>query len=174
MAYKVFVSYSTRNIHIAQWAIQALSRAGVTEVFVAEYSVEPGAVLDERILSEIRACDLFVLLWSGAARTSDWVPQEIGAARMANKTIVPIVLEANLPVPGFIGHVKYLRAFENWEGSFTALKQLVEGQSLGAAKRRKAGTILGLILGAVALFSSGDGGDKDSDDEAEDEEEDET
>ena len=149
MAYKVFVSYSTRNIHIAQWAIQALSRAGVTEVFVAEYSVEPGAVLDERILSEIRACDLFVLLWSGAARTSDWVPQEIGAARMANKTIVPIVLEANLPVPGFIGHVKYLRAFENWEGSFTALKQLVEGQSLGAAKRRKAGTILVLILGAV-------------------------
>lgn len=153
MPYKVFVSYSTNNIHIAQWALQSLSRLGVTEVFVAEYSMEPGTPLSERILAEIRDCDIFVLLWSGAARSSDWVPQEIGAARMANRLIVPVVLEANLPVPGFISTVKHLRAFEDWEGAFTRLKNFVDAQALEAAKRKQAAVVLGLILGAVALFS---------------------
>ncbi len=62
--------------------------------------------LDDHILAEIRDADLFILLWSGAARASDWVPQEIGAARMANKTIVPVVLEPNLSLPGFISDLR--------------------------------------------------------------------
>lgn len=154
MPYKVFVSYSTRNMQIAQWALQSLSQVGVTEVFVAEYSTEPGTSLSERILTEIRYCDMFVLLWSGAARSSDWVPQEIGAARMANRLIVPVVLEANLPVPGFVSDIKYLRAFEDWQGAFTTLKNLVDAQAMEAANRKKGAIILSLILGAAALFSS--------------------
>jgi hypothetical protein len=156
MAYKVFVSYSTANIHIAQWAVQSLSRPGVIEVFVAEYSVEPGAILDQRILAEIKACDLFVLLWSGAARDSDWVPQEIGAARMVNRLIVPIVLEKNLSVPGFISNVKHLRAYENWDDAFLRLRNLVEVQAGQAAQRQAAIAVVGLILGAIALFSVSD------------------
>jgi len=157
-AYRVFVSYSTSNIEIAKWSMQALSKRGVAEVFVAEYSLEPGAVLDERILAEIRACDLFVLLWSGAARQSDWVPQEIGAARMADKVIVPIVLEPNLPVPGFLSNVKHLRAYENWDGAFVALQDFVDDQATLAAQRQQAAVVLGLILGGIALFSLGDDG----------------
>jgi|ERR1022692_268925 hypothetical protein len=156
MAYKVFVSYSTANIHIAQWSIQALSRPGVIEVFVAEYSLQPGAILDQRILAEIRACDLFVLLWSGAARHSDWVPQEIGAARIVNKLIVPIVLEQNLPVPGFISNVKHLRAYENWDDAFLRLRNLVEVQAVQTIQRQRAIVVVGLIFGAIALFSSGE------------------
>ncbi len=157
MAYKVFVSYSTKNIHIAQWAIQALSQPGITEVFVAEYSVQAGSNLDEQILAEIRACDLFVLLWSGSARQSDWVPHEIGAARMANKATVPVVLERGVPVPGFISNIKYLRAYENWDGTFATLTSMVQTQALLAAQQKKALIVVGLILGAIALFSS-DGG----------------
>jgi hypothetical protein len=152
MPYKVFVSYSTKNIHIAQWALQSLTRLGKTEVFVAEYSMEPGTPLSERILAEIRDCDLFVLLWSGAARASDWVPQEIGAARMANRHIVPMVLEPNVPVPGFISNIKHLRAFEDWQGAFTTLKNFVDAQSTEAANRKQAVIVIGLILGAIALF----------------------
>jgi len=153
MAYKVFVSYSTKSIHIAQWALQALSRPGIIEVFVAEYSIEPGAHLSERILAEIRECDMFVLLWTGAARSSDWVPQEIGAARMASRLIVPVVLEPNLPVPGFISHLKHLRAHEDWNGSFIALKNFVDAQAMEATKRTQTQIVLGLIVGAVALFA---------------------
>jgi hypothetical protein len=154
MAYKVFVSYSTFNINIAQWAIQALSRPGVTEVFVAEYSLEPGAVLDERILAQIRACDLFILLWSRAARQSDWVPAEVGAARMANRTIVPVVLEPNVPLPAFIAQVKHLRAYENWQASFTHLKEFVDAQAIQAAEREKAVVVLGLILAGIVFLAA--------------------
>lgn len=157
MAYKVFVSYSTYNIHIAQWAIQALSRPGIAEVFVAEYSVEPGAVLDERILAEIRACDLFILLWSRAARQSDWVPAEVGAARMANRLIVPFVLEPNVPLHGFIAQVKHLRAYENWQAASTHLKQFVDAQAIEAAQRQKAVVVLGLILADIILFGGTSG-----------------
>lgn len=155
MAYKAFVSYSTYNIHIAQWAVQSLSRPGITEVFVAEYSLEPGAVLDERILAEIRACDVFILLWSRAARQSDWVPEEIGAARMAHRLIVPVVLEPNVPLPGFIAQVKHLRAYENWQGAFTNLKEFVEAQAMEAAQRQNVAVVLGLILGSILLFGGG-------------------
>jgi hypothetical protein len=156
MPYRVFVSYSTTNLHIAQWAIQSLSRPGTVEVFVAEYSIAPGSILDEHILSQIRICDVFILLWSGAARQSDWVPQEIGAARMAGKTIVPVVLDPNLDVPGFISNVKYLRAYEDWQGSFSTLKILVEAQA-AANQRQQAFAVVGLILGAIALISASNG-----------------
>ncbi|MGH9450884.1 MAG: toll/interleukin-1 receptor domain-containing protein [Terriglobia bacterium] len=157
MAYKVVVSYSTHNIHIAQWTVQALSRPGITEVFVAEYSLEPGAELDERILAEIRACDMFILLWSRAARQSDWVPAEVGAARMARRLIVPVVLEPNVPLPGFIAQVKHLRAYEDWQGAFTNLKEFVNAQAMEAAQRQKAAVVLGLILAGIMLFGGGGG-----------------
>jgi hypothetical protein len=97
---------------------------------------------------------MFVLLWTGSARSSDWVPQEIGAARMANRLIVPVVLEPNLPVPAFISHVLHLRAHEDWDGAFITLKNFVDAQAMEAAKRKQAGIVLGLILGAVALFAA--------------------
>ena len=153
MAYKVFISYSTKNIHIAEWAIRSLSRPGVIEVFVAEYSIQPALFLEERILAAIKRCDLFILLWSQEARQSDWVPQEIGVATGEDKPIVPIVLEANAPVPGFISGVKYLRAFENWEGSFVTLKRFVEDQAIQSAQRQSAVAVLAMLLGAVVLFS---------------------
>jgi len=166
MAYKVFVSYSTKNIHIAQWALQALSRPGMTEVFVSEYSLYPGAQLSERILAEIRDCDIFLLLWSGSARASDWVPQEIGAATMPNRLIVPVVLEPNLPVPAFISGVKHLRAYEDWDGAFLTLKTFIDAQSMEAAKRKETGIVLAVILGGIALLAAG--GEHSQDDNNED------
>jgi hypothetical protein len=59
MAYKVFISYSTRDLHIAEWAKRSLSIAGV-EVFLAEYSVLPSARLNLEIELALRNCDLFV------------------------------------------------------------------------------------------------------------------
>jgi len=102
MAYNVFISYSSKNLHIVDWARSTLAQPGVTEVFAAEYSVLPSHVLNDAIIRAIRGCDLFVLLWSHDARTSDYVPQEIGIAVGCNKTILAVVMEENVPVPGFI------------------------------------------------------------------------
>lgn len=40
-------------------------------------------------------------------------PQEIGIAVDAEKTIMPIVLEPNLQLPGFIKNLKYLPVYDN-------------------------------------------------------------
>jgi hypothetical protein len=45
------------------------------------------------------------------------VKQEIGFAVSANKTILLVEMEAELPVPAFISELKYLSPYENWEGS---------------------------------------------------------
>lgn len=157
MAYNVFISYSSKNLHIVDWARSTLAQPGVTEVFAAEYSVLPSHVLNDAIIRAIRGCDLFVLLWSHDARTSDYVPQEIGIAVGCNKTILPVVMEENVPVPGFITNLKYLAAHKNWDGSFEWLAQFVHDNATKLQNAKALGALAVTILGGIWLF-----GDKSS------------
>src|ERR1039457_6205383 len=152
MAYNVFISYSSKNLHIVDWARATLMQPGVTDVFVAEYSVLPSRVLNDEILGAIRGCDLFVLLWSHDARTSDYVPQEIGIAVACNKTILPVVMEDNVPVPGFITNLKYLPAHKNWDGSFQWLARFVHENATNLNNAKVLGAIAATILGGIWLF----------------------
>ena len=156
MAYNVFISYSTKNLHVVDWARVTLTQPGVTEVFAAEYSVLPSQKLNEEIVRGIRACDLFVLLWTHDARTSDYVPQEIGIAIGCTKTILPVVMEDNVPIPGFITDLKYLPAHKNWNGSFEWLTQFVHDNSKKLKNAKALGALAATILGGIWLF--GDGG----------------
>ena len=157
MAYNVFISYSSKNLHIVDWARSTLAQPGVTEVFAAEYSVLPSHVLNDAIIRAIRGCDLFVLLWSHDARTSDYVPQEIGIAVGCNKTILPVVMEENVAVPGFITNLKYLAAHKNWDGSFEWLAQFVHDNATKLQNAKALGALAATILGGIWLF-----GDKSS------------
>jgi hypothetical protein len=156
MAYNVFISYSTKNLHIVDWAIATLTQPGVTEVFAAEYSVSPGQVLNAEIIKAIRGCDLFVLLWSHDARTSDYVPQEIGIAVGCGRVILPVVMEENVPVPGFITDRKYLAAHKDWEGSFRRLTAFVHENATQLRNGKVLVAIVGTILGGIWLFGGGD------------------
>lgn len=155
MPYKVFISYSSKNLNVVQWAREKLAQPGATEVFAAEYSVTPGAALNAEIIQAIRNCHLFVLLWSQQARTSDYVPQEIGIAVAANKTILPVVMEPNLPVPGFISHLKYLPAHRDWQGSFQWLTQFVRENSVKQQNQEKFAALVALLIGGLLLFGGG-------------------
>ena len=165
MAYTVFISYSTTNLHVVDWARATLTQPGVTQVFAAEYSVLPSQKLNDEIVRAIRACDLFVLLWTHDARSSDYVPQEIGIAIGCNKTILPVVMEENVPVPGFITNLKYLPAHKNWDGSFQWLTQFVHDNAERQKNAKTLGALAATILGGIWLF-----GDDGSDDEDEEEE----
>jgi len=158
VAYDVFISYSTKNLHVVDWARATLAQPGVTEVFAAEYSVLPSQVLNDEILQAIRTCDLFVLLWTHDARASDYVPQEIGIAVGCNKTILPVVMEDNVPVPGFINNLKYLPAHKNWDGSFDWLAQLVRDNAKKLKNAKALGALAATIVGGIWLFGD-DGGD---------------
>jgi hypothetical protein len=155
MAYNVFVSYSTKNLNIVDWARDTLTQPGHIEVFVAEYSVQPSQVLNEAVEKAIRACDLFVLLWSHDARASDYVPQEIGIAKGCNKVILPVVMEEGVPVPGFISNLKYLPAHKNWDGSFQWLAQFVHDNAMKLAQAKFLGGLATILIGGIMLFNQG-------------------
>lgn len=174
MAYNVVVSYSTKNLHVAQWIRDTLHQPGHVEVFVAEYSVQPSQPLNEEILRAIRGCDLFVLLWSSDARSSDYVPQEIGIATGCNKTILPVVMEAGVPVPGFISHLKYLPAHLNWDGSFVWLANFIRENAGNLAQAKLLGGLATAIFGGIMMFAQqeeeGEGDDEDADEDEDDDE----
>jgi hypothetical protein len=154
MAYKLFVSYATADLAIVDKLREFFAEAEIS-VFAAEYNVVPGSPLSPTIEKAIRDCDLFLLLWSSRSRASDWVGQEIGLAKGQKKTILPVVLEPDLQLPGFISDLKYLAAHKNPERALAWLKKNIFSRA--AAKDKQEGLVwLGLGAGLVWLLSQGD------------------
>ena len=149
MTYRVFVSYSSRDLATAAQVKQWLTVAGV-QVFLAEYSLAAGADLGEAILREIRTCDMFVLLWSTGAKESDWVPQEVGVARGQGKLIVPVLLEHGMKLPAFLAGLKYLPAFKDLGQALEWLRQNVADK---ARQKSHANAWLG-VGGALLLLAA--------------------
>ena len=150
MSYRIFISYSTKDLAIVKELQRYLQDPSV-EVFVAEYSVLPGDKLNDKIKKAIRACDHFVLLWSKNSKASEWVSQEIAIAHENDKDILPIVLDEGLHLPGFINDLKYLPAYTGLTASMQwAQKHLIS--SARKSENEKGLIILGLIAGAIVLF----------------------
>lgn len=123
---------------------------------MAEHSVTAGEPLSEKISLAISACDLFVLLWSANAKASDWVPQEIGKAHSLQKTILPLVLEDGLVLPGFISGLKYLPVFRDPQAAIAqaqdfVLKQFQAKQAATCQKEQENARNL-LVLGGLVLW----------------------
>lgn len=124
MSFKVFISYSTEDMQFVEQVQQMLISASIN-VFVADHSVLPGQSLSSEIISAIKSCDLFVLLWSKKSQSSEWVPQEIGIAKAAGRSIIPLMLEPTLEPSGFIRDIKYLSVHDDPEKSLAWLQQHV-------------------------------------------------
>jgi hypothetical protein len=154
MAYEVFVSYSTNDLHIVNHLRALLADASI-DVCIAEYSALPGTALHQSIIRAIEACDLFILLWSRHSKASDLVPQEIGIATHAKKIIMPIVLQPNLNLPGFIQNLEYLPAYQNPVNALNWVRVNVFERA--RAKQQQDGLIwLGLGAGVLWLLTRGD------------------
>lgn len=148
MAFKVFISYSTKDLKIVAH-VRSLLQGSNIEVFVAEYSVKPGQILPAELITAVKTCNLFLLLWSENSKESEWVSQEIGIATAENKPIMPIVLNPGMSLPGFIKNRKYLAAHKNAEEAFTWLKANVFEQ---AQKQAQVDGLIWLALGAATVW----------------------
>lgn len=156
MAYRVFISYSSSDLSIATQVRDLLTMAGA-KVFLAASSLEPGTDLNGSIHAEIRACDMFVLLWSRNARESSWVSQEVGAASAQRKLLVPVLLEKGLEMPAFLNGLKYLPAFQDLHQALRWLQVNVAGK---VQRKSNVNAILGiggvlLLLAGISQNSSG-------------------
>ena len=98
------------------------------------------------IVAAIKGCDLFLLLWSHNAKNSEWVPQEIGVARGADRTVMPVVLHPGLDLPHFIRDLKYLAVYKD---PMAAVQWL--HQDIAARVKQKDVVTIG-VIGALLLL----------------------
>jgi hypothetical protein len=148
MALKVFISYSTKDFLTVNFVRSLLASVPV-EVFVAEYDVAPGTALSPAIITAIKQCDIFILLWSAHSKASEWVPQEIGIAKSDNKQIIPVVLHSGLTLPGFISDLKYLDVQKDPQSAFTWLRDNVYAR---ATEKQKQENLAWLAIGGALLW----------------------
>jgi len=78
--YNVFISYSTKDLHVVS-KFKEMQSVPVIDIFIAEYSLPPGSILDEEIIDAIRDCDLFILFWSRNSKKSEWVSYNTGCLK---------------------------------------------------------------------------------------------
>jgi hypothetical protein len=159
MPYEVFVSYSSTDLETATALRTWIQHAGA-QAFIAEYSVLPSQALAATIENAIRRCDLFVLLWSGNAAKSAWVPQEIGMARGLSKPILPIVLHEGAAPPAFIGDLKYLPLYPDPNAAVQQFYAQLQGR---VAQKQFGDSVtaivsVGLVLAAMASLGDAGGG----------------
>lgn len=148
MSFSVFISYSTRDLANATALRSWVDSAGA-QSFLAEYSLAPGQPVGAEIMAAIKACDLFLLLWSQNARDSEWVPQEIGIARGAGKPILPVVLQQGIQPPGFISDLKYLAVYKD---PTAAVQWLYEHVASRVKQKETDAMVLVGVIGAVFLL----------------------
>lgn len=151
MPYKVFISYSTKDFDTVEKVRKNLDLPNV-EVFIAEYSIEPGKSLSNEIMKAIKECNLFVLLWSPKSKYSEWVTQEIGIAKAENKKIVPIVLKEGMKLPGFIKDLKYLSLPNSPEKTINWLKEHIFKEAKEKLNKQQSNRVLASISILIVLI----------------------
>lgn len=150
MKYNVFISYSTKDLEAVKKIQSILDDTDDINVFVAEDSVRPGEVLDRKIERAIKNSHLFILFWSKNSRNSEWVGQEIGIAKQAEKDILPIILDKGLTAPGFISDLKYISAHNDLDKT---IKQIHEEVQIRAHKFKKVSGYVFTGLAAAIIFA---------------------
>jgi hypothetical protein len=87
-----FLSHSMKDGPAVEMLRDHLDSLGV-DLYLAEHDPQPGVSVVSKVIAAIERSDAVVVLLTEAGATAPFVQQEIGAARHADKLIVPIVQE---------------------------------------------------------------------------------
>lgn len=101
----VFISYSTKEKEYGAAVKRVLEQYDM-ECFLAHEDLKISEEWKERILEELRKCEVFVPILSKAFRESEWAPQEVGfIVSRPNAVVIPISIDGTMPY-GFINHLQ--------------------------------------------------------------------
>ena len=107
-----FISYSNNDREVGAQAKAVLGAVGI-DGFLAHDDLEVSEEWKEKILEELRRCDLFVPLLSRNFVESEWAPQEAGyIVSRPEVVIAPLSIDGTTPF-GFLGSVQGGRIGEN-------------------------------------------------------------
>jgi hypothetical protein len=154
MAYKVFISHSTRDQGLVMYLARLLQQFGI-DASVAEWHLAPGEHLDRKILGQIRRSDCVVALLTQNGVRSSWVQQEIGYSLQSDKLVIPIVEKgieqkdlAALQGKEYIEYDPY-----QYQQALNKLSTYVTSLKLKKEEKEKALLVLGGLLAFVLLVS---------------------
>jgi hypothetical protein len=148
----IFISYSMADEKLALFLYDHLTREGV-EVFIASASLPLGERWPQRSLDALREASWVFFLASRAACESAWVQQELGAALVTQKKIVPVVWDMRPDhLPGWVQHYQALDlarlSMPQAKACMTAIAEKVK------ADKQVGLLALGLLVAGVWAISS--------------------
>lgn len=157
MAYKVFISHSTRDQGLVIALANLLTKFGV-EVFLAEWYLSPGEPLDKKVFSQIEKADCVVVLLTRNGIRSNWVHQEIGYAIKVGKPIIPLVEKGVTPKDLAALQGKEYIEYDPLESQRALIKASTYVKTLKLKKEEQEKTLLivGGILALLLLLSGGE------------------
>ncbi len=148
----IFISYSTADKQIAQFMHQHLSDEGI-QVFLASASLQPGQQWSQEILSALRGSSWVLFLASRAACSSPWVQQELGAALISQKKLVPIVWD--MPPSDLPGWIKNYQALNLTGASMEQVKSQMTAIASSIKSDKTQGlVVVGLLVAALFVIGS--------------------
>lgn len=149
MAYKVFISHSTREQGLVISLANLLSKFGI-EILVAEWYLTPGECLDKKVLEQIKNSDCMVALLTRNGIRSNWVQQEIGYALAYNVLLIPLVEKGiDRKALGVLQDKPYIE-YDPYQPQQALIKTSSYVKSLKLKKEEQAKTLL--IAGGVLAF----------------------
>ncbi len=109
----IFLSYSREDLTKVQRLAVALEKCGWS-VFWDRTSILAGQDFEQVIENAIEACSCMIVVWSDAAKRSDWVRGEAELGRELKK-LVPICLDDGRPPLSF--RALHTESFALWDGN---------------------------------------------------------
>lgn len=154
MAYKVFISHSTRDRGLVITLANLFSKLGV-EASVAEWYLTPGERLDKKVFTEIDQSDCTVVLLTKNGMRSNWIHQEIGYALKSNKPLIPLVEKGiSSKELGSLEGKEYIE-YDPWQPEEAMMRLSTYAKSLKLKKQEKEKTMLvaGAFIALLLLLS---------------------
>lgn len=123
MKYDVFISYSSKDVLIAEKVCQALECKGIT-CWMAPKSLEPGKSYASEIVRGIKNSQIFVLVFSSNSNMSQHVMNEVDVAFNSHKRIVPFMIH-DIPMSEdlsyYLSRTHWLVAYSDMTEAFNEL-----------------------------------------------------
>ena len=148
MAFKVFISHSTADPRLVYELSKWLKLNGI-QAYVAEWYLQPGGSFPEKIAKIIDESDCILALMTIDGVKSQFVHQEIGYAKKANKQVIAVV-EQEVTVGGFFEGIEYIPFRRN--DPYEAITRAVEYLSALSARKEEEERNKAILAGLMIFF----------------------
>lgn len=126
----IFIAYNHKDKVITRFIYHALSKEPWEniEVFMDEFSIQPGEDIKQKCLEKARGADLGIVILSEYTQKSEYVPQEVGILLSRDIPKIYVALHESWEIPP--GYEKTIKSFPLWEekepsGGISKLIELV-------------------------------------------------